>query len=395
MAFHPQFQPLSFEQANPIIMGLMQGQKFAQNMQQFPLEMEEKRIRNEVLPTSLRAEAASKLAYANLMGPQFLAKLMSNPDILANMPESDLKESLSKVIGAGKGQGTGQGFLNPYIQKTLESQSQQQNQGNQGQTVNYKGTPIVDHPEEGRMQGGNQLNNDAYDIQGYYNPASTEYEPEKTFAEKAALYKGIQEEGKATGKARSEDIQDFGRQYDAGLRLNDKFERLTSLIHNPTFQQMRANIPFFQDKQLHLLSKIGSPEQKEMIGELQNTAEEVVRDTINSFTGRILKGELDISRNMKISPNDTFDVIVGKLRSASIYKDLNMRRIQIASDLMQNKHMSKKDALEQANKMTNAQDIINNVNKKLDYQVTVRNKNTGEIMTLPVSEARKRGIPNV
>ena len=34
-------------------------------------------------PTTLEAEAASKLAYANLMGPQFLAKLLQNPGCIS------------------------------------------------------------------------------------------------------------------------------------------------------------------------------------------------------------------------------------------------------------------------------------------------------------------------
>jgi len=36
-------------------------------------------VKKQYAPITTQAEAASKLAYANLMGPQFMAKLMANP----------------------------------------------------------------------------------------------------------------------------------------------------------------------------------------------------------------------------------------------------------------------------------------------------------------------------
>jgi len=62
-------------------------------------------------PIKIQAEAASKLAYANLMGPQFLAKLMGNDPILANMTEEQKTQALQKLYQAGSGGGTGAGIL--------------------------------------------------------------------------------------------------------------------------------------------------------------------------------------------------------------------------------------------------------------------------------------------
>ncbi len=69
-------------------------------------------IKKQYLPTTMQAEAASKLAYANLMGPQFLAKIMGNDSALANMSEDQKRSALEKIYQAGSGQGGGSNPLN-------------------------------------------------------------------------------------------------------------------------------------------------------------------------------------------------------------------------------------------------------------------------------------------
>ena len=67
-------------------------------------------------PITSQAEAASKLAYANLMGPQFLAKLLGSDSAVANMGSATAKAALQKAVGAGFGQGTGINTLNQMQQ---------------------------------------------------------------------------------------------------------------------------------------------------------------------------------------------------------------------------------------------------------------------------------------
>jgi hypothetical protein len=394
MAFHPQFNPLSFDQANPLIAGLLKGQQFGQSMQQFPLKQEILKTKAQYAPLTAQADAASKLAYANLMGPQFLAKLMGNTDILANIPANERNDALKLLLQSGTGQGTGQTALaNPYLKQHLQQNNNGNGMSQNGQTSNSSagyaydnnGNNIIASPQEQTAIANNV----------WKTAEQIPNNREDQWAENVGRYKGTVKEGEETGKYIAEDLQDLGRQYDANLRLGDKFGTLTGLINDPEFQNLRSNIPFFQDKQLSVLSKIGTPQQQQMIGRFKNTAEEVVRDTINSFTGRILKGELDISRNMKINDNDTFNVMLGKVQSAMTYKDLNTKRIELAADIMSNEHISKMKALRKADKMIDSQSVIDNINKKLDYKVTVRNKKTGETEEIPASEARKRGIPNV
>ena len=62
-------------------------------------------VKAQYAPLTTQAEAASKLAYANLMGPQFLAKIMGNDSALANMSEDQKKAALQKIYQAGSGQG--------------------------------------------------------------------------------------------------------------------------------------------------------------------------------------------------------------------------------------------------------------------------------------------------
>lgn len=68
MAFHPQFSPLSFEQANPLITGLMQGQQFGQQMQQFPLEQQYRQLINAI--KGVEAEYAPAMAKEGLTKAQ-------------------------------------------------------------------------------------------------------------------------------------------------------------------------------------------------------------------------------------------------------------------------------------------------------------------------------------
>lgn len=69
-------------------------------------------IKAQYAPITAQAEAASKLAYANLMGPQFLAKIMGNDSALGNLSEDQKKMALEKIYQAGSGQGTGANIFN-------------------------------------------------------------------------------------------------------------------------------------------------------------------------------------------------------------------------------------------------------------------------------------------
>lgn len=63
-------------------------------------------IKAQYAPVTAQAEAASKLAYANLMGPQFLAKILGNDAAVGNLGSDAAKNILSKITSAGLGSGS-------------------------------------------------------------------------------------------------------------------------------------------------------------------------------------------------------------------------------------------------------------------------------------------------
>ena len=84
-------------------------------------------IKKQYAPLTTQAEAASKLAYANLMGPQFLAKLLGNDSAIANMGSSQAKQALQQAVNAGMGGGNAN---NIFAQMQQQSQGPGQKLGN-------------------------------------------------------------------------------------------------------------------------------------------------------------------------------------------------------------------------------------------------------------------------
>ncbi len=72
------------------------------------------KIKADYAPLTTQAEAASKLAYANLMGPQFLAKIMGNDSALGNMTEDQKRNALQMIYRAGSGQGGANTFSQQF-----------------------------------------------------------------------------------------------------------------------------------------------------------------------------------------------------------------------------------------------------------------------------------------
>ncbi len=419
----PNFPILTAEQSSPLVSALNAYKSGSEAL---------------YTPMTTQSNALSKMAYSNLMGPQFIAKLLGNKEAVANMDNP--QELLNLVTSAGIGQtklgqqiaqlirsklpgGSGVGQQPVYNQSSsMGGQTQPAQQSAPQQVPSSQPTLQPDKISQAikawyeSPQTQQQIND-----QGYATVPSQDKimswqqqqqsagqpivdQPQKTnaqiYAENAGVSAGLEKEGEEAGKYRAEDQKEFGKQYENGLSLGDKFKEMGSIITDPEFRNMRKDIQFFQDKQLKLLSKNGTPYQKELIGRFINTGNEVVRDTLNSFTGNRLKSEADISQQMKINDNDTFDVALGKLKAAELYKDLSMERARIASDIMENEHISKMKALQKADKQINGDAIRKQIDKSLDYSVTVRevDNKTGKVIgtkKIPVSEARKLGVPNV
>lgn len=385
-------------------------------------------VKAQYAPLTTQAEAASKLAYANLMGPQFLAKIMGNDSALANMSEDQKKAALQKIYQAGSGQGGGlnafnqiqqaQGHptgigqpgtnaLSGWFANTLKNafgNKPTQNAGTgydnsdnpgvsaEGPGPIDSGSPFVGRkgykppptnqkrPKGGVMlegeqwydKNGNPVYDEEVDVSGEptMNLELTKGQKPKTYAENTGQFKGVIEEGKELGKIRAQAISDLDEQYQQAVQAEVPIDHLVEMTQDPVFQNMRSKVPFFQDKQLDALSKIGTPEEQRAVGDFTTTATNAVANTVNSFRGRILDKEVTMANQMKINPKDTWNTMLGKLASVKTFNEMTKQRSRIASKLIADQHMNRGEAIEIADKQVDGKAIRKEVEGKLSPKPT-------------------------
>lgn len=314
-------------------------------------------VKARYLPLTTQAKALSQLTYSNLMGPQFIAKILGNPDLLANLSEEQKRNGLNNVYSAGTGLSNNNfGSLNSNISSILSEQKEIPS-GVSSATpftmANTKQLPIPKQRDMSELDAG-----------------PTDIPQNGTFAENTGKYKGVVAEAKELGKNRAKSISDLDDQYQQALQAEVPVNHLVELAQSDTFKNMRNKIPFYQDKQLKYLSKLGTPEEQKVIGDFITTSANAVANTVNSFKGRILEKEFTIANQMKISPDDTWNSMIGKLSSIKTFNEMTKQRSRIASKLIQEKHMNKGDALEKADKQIDGKSIRKSIDEKLNPKPT-------------------------
>lgn len=402
-------------------------------------------IKKQYAPLTTQAEAASKLAYANLMGPQFLAKLLGNDSAIANMGSDQAKAALQKAVNAGMGAG------NP---SNIFAQMQQQNQGPGEKLGNSLSNFFADklrgvfggqgQPGMGQMQGqpqqapqqqpmqmptdagqqsapmappmGNRPK-DGVTLEGeqWYNAKgepvySEEVEetgqptmeleltkgipPKKSYAENTGDYKGTVKQREEEGKYRAAARKQIGESQLGLSHSGAVLDRMTGIVKNPVFANMRNTIPGFQNKQLDYLKTFGTPEQKELIGDFLSTGESFIASTVQGFSGKPLVREFDLAQRQKITPHDTIDSAIGKLQSATALHDIAEKKNGIVDELLA-KGYNEAEAVKMANKMVDVSAIEEATKKRLQRKIQIRNNKTGVTKEVTLEEARKMGVPNV
>jgi len=113
------------------------------------------------------------------------------------------------------------------------------------------------------------------------------------------------------------------------------------------------------------LSKIGNTEQQEAIGNFTALAGRVVQDTLNSFNGTKMKGELDTAKEMKVSDNDTYHTMLGKIQASHLLNELTTQRSGLASNIMTEQHVNRQKALEIADKQMDGKEIRQRIDEQL------------------------------
>ena len=402
-------------------------------------------VKEQYAPITTQAEAASKLAYANLMGPQFLAKLYNNPEFVGNLKDAQAKAGAQSLWRAGTGQGTGASIdrnaindmpgvnqsitppANPlswvydHLKNLVQPKDQPRNtfaqpnmsgaqQDNVGEGVQNPGPVGEISPDyHGYDNSGNP--NVSYDGPGpidYGNPnvgragvrrpmnleVTQGQNVEPTYGENAGKYKGIVNEGTEAGKLRAKDIDDIGQQQMGLSNSGTVLDKLVGDINDPTFMSLRSDFPFYQDMQLTGLSKIGNPAQQEAVGNFISDVQSFAGATVNSFKGQTMKREFDYAEKLKPNENDTVNSARGKLTALKTLKEVAEQKNEIILDLMQHKHMSVGDAVKQANKAVDWKAIDAQVKKATSPMITLKSP-TGMTIRLPLWEARQRGMKNV
>jgi hypothetical protein len=383
-----------------------EGAKNANALSAQMLENKMQQIKNQYAPITLPAEAASKLAYANLMGPQFLAKLMGNESAVANLSQPQRDQALDIAYKAG----TGQGMTNP-LAGILQNAPQQQNplmkllngigsmfgggqqpqqQQNMPQQMNQQIVQSPNLSNQDRAGIQNLQPGGSYVVQGNNAPQNN-IPSQGDYFEKAGKEKGKIKQGEESGTLRAKAIEDLDQQYQQAIQAEVPVQHLIDMTQDPVFMNMRNKIPFFQDKQLKALAKIGTPQEQKAVGDFLTTTTNAVANTVNSFGGRALVKEFDIADRMKISPDDTWNVMVGKLGSIATFNEMTKKRSRIASRLMQDEHLNRGEAMERADKMIDGKAIRKSVEDQLSLKPNDEDiKYMADKYNISIEEVKKR-----
>lgn len=389
-------------------------------------------VKRKYAPLTTQAEAASKLAYANLMGPQFMAKLMANPGFLGNTPNNQLQAIREMITKAGTGQGganalaqlQGQGQSQPedgtftgWLKNSLKNTFTRPQQQPQQAPANALAqdfsmpqaqpaapqNPMQHRPQDGVTLEGEQWYNakgePVYEEEAQTPDGSMKLEltkgiPPKSYAENTGRYQGTVKQKEQEGKYRADALHAIGQSQLGLSHSGAVLDRMTGIITNPTFLNMRNKIPGFQNKQLDYLKVMGTPEEKELIGDFLATGESFIASTVQGFSGKPLVREFDLAQRQKITPHDTVDSAIGKMKSARSLHDIAEQKNQIVSELL-DKGYNESEAVKYANKAVDVSAIEKATNERLQRRITIRNSKTGEEKSVTLEEARKMGVPNV
>lgn len=375
-------------------------------------------IENKYLPAKTMAQVASQMAYANLMGPQFVAKLMGNSDIVANSPQLQNPATIAKLYQAGIGQGTGANvFANPgampsssFIDNIVEPDSilgkavrevknafgfsdklpQMQNNNPLSQDVNL-GQPL-NLSQQDRNAISNMQPGDSYVVgqpsNALVEPSYTPSQP-KTYAETSGEFAGTKKELERSGEIRANDIKDLNEIVFNAENNQATLDDISDILGSPQFEQMRQ-VPILGHRELGFYSKFGTPEQQQMVGRYFTDTGNVIKNSARDFPGAFRRGEQQLLNGMKPNPSDTVDTARGKTESLSYFNKLLHERSKLTSQYMEKYHINKLKAMELADQQLNGNDIRQQIHDKLNPVVTIKNKRTGEIVTVPIGEARSK-----
>ena len=386
-------------------------------------------------PLTAAAQAASQMAYANLMGPQFAAKLLGNENILANIKDPGKRQAIANtflktgILTANDiQQGVGStpsdsnnlnipppapSLLRDVAQgiKSIFSPSQQRQQSQSGNAFTQ---PPVRQPQGRQPQGltpeqvANQQKGQptyqgtgadtgySYDKEGRNVVATNEEQhnagnQEPTFAENVGTYKGVVEKGKKAGEYRADDMHKLGQSIRAGSKLLAVTDSLGELVTSPTFIGMRQ-LPFADQHELAYYARKGTPEQQNAVGRYKTEQGMLVQNYVNEFSGRAPATEIGLALETKPNDADMPNVATGKVESIHYLTKLAHDRDVKANQLMrENPILDLADASEAADRLISGPKIRQAIHNKLYPQPTEADiKTMSEKYKVSKEEIKKR-----
>jgi hypothetical protein len=412
--------PQVVESGDPVMNAMRGIQDYARNH----YENQIKKVQARYAPLNTFADASSKLTYSNLMGPQFISKLLANPNVFPNVkgkerenlvnglfssgmqtnPIMELLQQRPDLIQQEESGGFSDLLKNLFLKNTNNNPLNQSQYGNsppqqrtnaftqvQPLPPEQMNSPNLS-PEDRKNIGNMQTPGQSYVVQGN-EPDQSEPSNEPNvdpWAKRRGQYEGTVAQETQAGKLRADSIYEYGKQYANDVRLEKTLYNLIDTIKNPTFSKMREKIPYFQDIQLKNKSKIGSREEQRLIGNFIDDSGLVLKDMFNSYRGKGLLGEFEATKQMKVNDNDTIGVLFGKVQSAYMMNQMNKQLNYLVPKIMKEKNVDEHEAIQIADKQINGQKIRDEILDKLYGNVTIEDTDSGERTTLPYSKALKK-----
>ena len=387
-------------------------------------------------PAIVTANANAKNAYANLMGPQFTAKALGNTNILAQLQPDQANAAINRVINAATGQptsnniltsqnnlspdqqgGNGQSWLRnalhsffggnvfapppqnnnallqtPTVPAYYQNQ-QQQNQSpqpgqNQLQPPNQwqatdngqiQNQPVVNNPTP--SQPINTTSNQPTDTTTANN------NPNRQMAINAGQFKGTVAQGEEEGKIRAKQAKDLDDMAFNAQTTQSTVDEMNRNLVSPVLSQIRQ-LPLAGQHEFGYYRKLGTPEQQELIAQLDNQFKTIVKNTTKDFSGQVRNSELDLLNQTIPTDKDTINTMIGKAEALTLQRQMLITRANITSQLMHNYGMNKNDASKLADQSIDINKMRQQIHDKLHPMITLKNKKTNEQVTVPIAEAR-------
>jgi hypothetical protein len=333
-----------------------QGVKDTFNLITQALEQQKMREELPYAAAAKKAQISSQNAYANLMGPQFISKLMANPQILPNVPDDKKFALLNNIFSSVMGNQEGFQQLNSPSRPNMENKPVQEiQQEAPSLTERIRANLSSMRPGDSYTVPSPENYNPQQDQINRYQPEILE-QPRKTWAENVAEQAGIESEGKEAGKIRAKDISELSDISNASSKTLDTLHEVSNLLNDPLMESIKQH-PILGHHELSYYEKFGTPEQQQIAGRYRAATGQIIADFASNFKGAFRVGEQSLLNSMKANPNDSIDVAKGKTEALMGMVNFIKTRSEMISNLMEDRHISKNKASQIADKQLDGNSI--------------------------------------